>query len=68
MDRLTRSEAADFIGCSKSKLYSMEKAGFLKGTYYQIGRRRFYITEKLENWMKNGGEAREIEEKILLFK
>lgn len=56
MDRLTRAEAAQFIGCSMSKLYGLEKAGLLDGTYYQIGRRRLYITDKLEKWMNDGGE------------
>ena len=60
MNRLTRAEAAEYIGCSLSKLYSMEKASLLKGTYYEIGsglkRRRLYITAKLDKWMEDGGE------------
>ncbi len=63
MNRLTRKEAAEFIGCSMSKLYSMEKGGLMKGTYYQIGRRRLYITEKLEEWVKRGGEISAIIER-----
>lgn len=64
-NRLTRNEAAEFIGCSRSKLHGLEKAGFLKGTYYRIGNRRFYITEKLEEWMQRGGEHAEIIERGL---
>lgn len=64
MDRLTRAEAAKFIGCSMSKLYGLEKADLLKGTYYQIGRRRLYITEKLEKWMNDGGEIAAYERRM----
>ena len=67
MDRLTRAEAAQFIGCSMSKLYGLEKAQLLEGTYYQIGRRRLYITEKLEKWMMDGGEVHVIQEKRKMY-
>ena len=63
MNRLTRDEAAEFIGCSISKLYAMEKAGLLNGTFYQIGRRRLYITSKLEEWIMRGGELEALERK-----
>lgn len=70
MNRLTREEAAEFIGCSRSKLYGMEKGKLLEGTYYQIGRRRYYITEKLEEWIQKGGEITAIIErdKLNVFK
>lgn len=55
--RLTREEAADFLQCGMSKLYELEKSGQLNGTFYNIGRRRLYIKDKLEQWMLNGGEA-----------
>ncbi len=55
-DRLSREEAAKYIGCGMSKLYELEKTGLLDGTFYNIGRRRLYITEKLRQWMMNGGE------------
>lgn len=68
MNRLTRAEAAEYIGCSISKLYSMEKAELLKGTYYEIGngqrRRRLYITEKLDKWIDAGGEPAAWERKL----
>jgi len=57
MNRLTREEAARLLGCSMSSLYALEKSGQLNGTYYQIGRRRFYITAKLEEWMNKGGSS-----------
>ncbi|MBR6646318.1 MAG: helix-turn-helix domain-containing protein [Clostridia bacterium] len=56
MNRLTRQEAAEFLGCSMTAFYGLEKSGQLDGTYYKIGRRRFYIKEKLEDWAMSGGE------------
>ncbi len=56
MNRLTRKEACEFIGCGMTKLYELERSGQLEGTYYNIGRRRLYITEKLQDWMLNGGD------------
>lgn len=68
MNRLTRAEAAEYIGCSISKLYGMEKADLLKGTYYEIGsglrRRRLYITPKLDEWIQAGGEPAAWERKL----
>ena len=54
--RLTRTEAAEYIGCSLTKLYYLERSGQLDSTYYQIGTKRLYITDKLEKWIMNGGE------------
>lgn len=56
MNRLTRKEACEFIGCGMTKLYEPERSGQLAGTYYNIGCRRLYITEKLQAWMLNGGD------------
>ena len=68
MNRLTRKEAAEFIGCGLSALYRMEKGGLLKGTYYEIGngkrRKRLYITDKLEKWIRDGGEPAAHERKL----
>ncbi|MBQ4159860.1 MAG: hypothetical protein IJD83_02910 [Clostridia bacterium] len=55
MNRLTRKEACAFIGCGMSKLYELERSGALDGTYYQIGTRRLYITDRLRTWIENGG-------------
>ena len=63
MNRLTRKEACAFIGCGMSKLYDLERTGELEGTYYQIGKRRLYITERLREWIENGG-TRTPEEKM----
>ncbi len=68
LNRLSRQEAADYIGCSLSKLYSMEKAKLMEGTYYEIGyglkNRRFYITSKLVDWLEKGGEPAAWERKL----
>ena len=60
MERLTREEAAEFIGCSLGKLYLMERAGLLSGTFYEIGagkrRKRLYLPDRLEQWAMQGGE------------
>ena len=58
MNRLTREEAAEFLGCSKSAFYGLEKSGQLEGMYYKIGRRKIYITEKLEAWAMRGGDRK----------
>lgn len=67
MQRLTREEAAKYLCCSRSKLYRMESAGLLEGTYYDIGagkrNRRLYITDKLDEWMLAGGEPAALERK-----
>ncbi len=57
MERLTRKEAAEFLGCSRSALYKLEKTGCLKGLYYEIGTKRLYIKAKLQEWVEKGGEA-----------
>ncbi|MBQ2967441.1 MAG: hypothetical protein IJE10_04905 [Clostridia bacterium] len=64
MERLSRKEAAEFIGCSLSKLYSLEISGKLTGTYYQIGNRKLYIPEKLKKWAENGGEFQRIPDDV----
>lgn len=61
--RLTRAEAAQFIGCSDTKLWQLTKNGLLDGTYYTIGCRKIFIVEKLKEWMANGGELGAYERK-----
>lgn len=56
MNRLTRKECSQYLGCSMSKLYSLEKSGALDNTYYTLGNRRIYITEKIDQWINKGGE------------
>ncbi len=69
MERLTRAETAEYLMCSKSKLYAMEKGGLLEGTYYDIGtgkrRKRLYIKDKLDKWILEGGEPAALEKKYL---
>lgn len=60
MNRLTRKEAAEYLGCSMTGLHELEKAGHLKGTYYQIGSRRLYIQHKLDEWALMGGTSEEL--------
>ena len=55
LNRLTRSQAAEFIGCSESTFNKLLFNGFLKGTFYSVMGRKFFITEKLNEWMNNGG-------------
>ncbi len=57
-DRLTRTQAAEFIGCGMSKFHYLIKSGQLDGTYYSIGNRKYFITSKLQEWMNNGGEEK----------
>ncbi len=70
MNRLYRNEAAEFIGCSTSTLSRLERMGYMDGTFYTFGNRKIYITEELENWIKNGGELGAYERKtgVLLKK
>lgn len=57
MNRLTRTEAAAYLGCGRYTLYRMEKEGlFSPGDYYTMGSKRLYITERLDEWMRQGGE------------
>lgn len=56
MNRLNRTEAAEYLGCGISKLDRMTRQGFMAGTYYTIGNRRLYITAELDRWKHNGGE------------
>ena len=55
-ERFTRTEAAAFIPCSLTKLFYLEKSGVLEGCYYLVGRRKFYIVERLRAWQEAGGE------------
>ena len=65
--RLTRTEAAEFIGCSETKLWQLTKSGLLDGTYYTIGSRKIFIVERLKEWMANGGELGAYERKNDIF-
>ncbi len=58
LKRLTRVEAAQFLGCGLTKLYELVKSGALDGTYYKIGNRLLFIAQKLEDWMLEGGEKK----------
>lgn len=53
MTRLMPQEAFELIGCRYDKGMAMVRTGELDGTYYRIGRRVFFIKEKLEQWIEN---------------
>ena len=55
LNRLTRIEAAEYIGCSEATFNKLLKEGYLKNTFYSVLGRRFFITEKLQEWMQAGG-------------
>lgn len=55
LNRLTRAEAAKYIGCSPSTFNRLLREGYLKKTFYSVMGRRFFITEKLDAWMEAGG-------------
>ena len=55
LNRLTRVEAAEYIGCSPSTFNRLLREGYLKDTFYSVMGRRFFITERLEAWMMSGG-------------
>lgn len=59
LKRFTRSEAAEYIGCSLTKLGQLVKSGSMTGTFYQIGKRQIFIADRLEQWILNGGEQAE---------
>lgn len=56
-NRLTRTMAANYLGCSLSTFDRIVKKGYLKNTYFTLLGRRFYITDRLDEWMLNGGTA-----------
>lgn len=59
MEVLSRTEAANFIGCSIVSLYRMMRRGTLDGTYFKVGSKTLFIAEKLKEWALNGGEQEE---------
>lgn len=54
-NRLTRIEAAKYIGCSESTFNKLLREGYLKNTFYSVLGRRIFITDKLDAWMMSGG-------------
>lgn len=55
MKVLTPTEAAEFLGIGRTKLYDAMRKGQLNGTYYRVGRRLLFIQRKLEEWAEAGG-------------
>ena len=55
MNRLTRLQAAEYLGCSPASFALLLKSKQLEGTYYSVLGRRFFITSKLDEWMNKGG-------------
>lgn len=56
MTVLSFAEAAEFLNCSATSLYRMQKRGSLEGTYFKVGNRTLFLQEKLIEWAQNGGE------------
>lgn len=55
---LNVKEACAMIPCTASTLYKFKKNGQLpRDTYYYVGRRLFFIPDKLDEWKRNGGTA-----------
>lgn len=55
--RLTRKEAAVFMGCALSTFERMLKENLLEGTYFNIGNKKIFFQDRLLKWMEDGGEA-----------
>lgn len=53
LTRLLPEEAFEIIGIRYDKGMQMVRTGELDGTFYRIGRRVFFIKEKLESWLEN---------------
>lgn len=51
-----RVEAAKHLRCSEATFNRLLRTGKLNGTFFRIGRRRFFYKERLDKWMENGGE------------
>jgi hypothetical protein len=55
---LNVKEACAAIPCCESMLRRMKRTGQLpKDTYYYVGRRLFFLPDKLDEWKRNGGTA-----------
>lgn len=52
-------EAAAALPCSESTLRRLNKQGIFKGITYRVGKRIFFIPDKLEEWKIRGGTPQE---------
>ncbi len=48
-----QKEACDILGIHYDYLMHLKRTGMLDGTFYCIGRRIFFVKEKLEIWQEN---------------
>ena len=53
--RLTRTQAANYIGCSLSLFDKLQREGYLEGTYFSLYGRRYYIKDKIDSFLNSGG-------------
>lgn len=54
---LTREMTCKKLNCSRSKFQQMEKAGlFPLGSFFTIGSRKYFFSDKLDIWLESGGE------------
>ena len=55
MEVLTSSEAALFLGIGLTKLFDLQRQGYLNGVFYRVGKRVLYIKPRLQAWAEAGG-------------
>ena len=61
-NRLTRAELCEYLPCSNTKLFYLLKSGLIPNEcYYSIGKRKYFITSKIDEWIEKGGEYAAIE-------
>lgn len=54
---LNVKEACAAIPCSESTLRRLNRQGKFKGITYRVGKRLFFLPDKLDEWKRNGGTA-----------
>ena len=55
MEVLTSAEAAQFLGIGLTKLFDLQRRGYLDGVFYRVGKRVLYIKSRLKAWAEAGG-------------
>jgi len=61
-ERLSLAEAAQYLGITKSTMYGYTCAR--KVPYYKFGRRIFFYTKELEEWLRNTSNRHKSREEI----
>jgi hypothetical protein len=55
MPTLDPAEAAAYLRCTYRQIFKLKKRGELEGTYFYVGTRVFFNSEKLAEWTERGG-------------